>query len=161
MLQTILGMLAGAGLGFLYFRFIGCKTGHCAITSSRTGSIMYGGLLGALLINTFTFAQSGHGIQQADNQLFMQKMKEKQVVILDVRTPMEFRSGHIPGALLMDVNNQQFDAQISKLDSNKTYLVYCRSGVRSMNAARKMQAVGLKVINLQGGIMGWNGPLKQ
>lgn len=161
MLITILGLLAGAGLGFLYFRFIGCKTGSCVITSTRTGSMLYGGILGALLINSFTFAQNGNGIQQADNQLFKQKMKEKKTVVIDVRTPMEYNSGHIQGALLMDVNNGQFNNQISQLDTSKTYLVYCRSGARSMNAARKMQSKGLKVINLQSGILGWDGELVQ
>jgi rhodanese-related sulfurtransferase len=74
---------------------------------------------------------------------------------------MEYNSGHIQGALLMDVNNGQFNSQISQLDTSKTYLVYCRSGARSMNAARKMQSKGLKVINLQSGILGWDGELVQ
>lgn len=154
-----LGIAAGALLGLLYYRFIGCKSGTCAITSSRLGSMAYGALLGGVLISNFSFGQ-GNGIVNIDNSQFMQKMKEKNVVILDVRTPEEHRSGYIKGATLLSVNSAEFESAIQKLDKSKTYLVYCRSGARSMNAARKMKAAGFEqLFNLQGGIMGWTGPL--
>ncbi len=156
-----LGIAAGALLGLLYYRFIGCKSGQCAITSSRLGSMAYGALLGGVLISNFSFGQ-GNGIPNADNALFASKMKEKNVVILDVRTPEEYRGGYIKGAVLLNVNSAEFDAAIPKLDKNKTYLVYCRSGARSMTAARKMKTAGFEhLLNLQGGIMGWNGPLER
>jgi hypothetical protein len=43
-------VLAGAGLGFLYYYFIGCNTGSCAITSNPWSSVLYGSLFGALFI---------------------------------------------------------------------------------------------------------------
>ncbi len=158
---TILGITAGSGLGFLYHRYIGCKSGTCLITSNRFASMAYGALLGVLLINSFSFAQSpGNDILSVDNKTFAQKMKEKNVVVLDVRTPGEFNSGHLKGARLLDVNNHQFASGISKLDKTKTYLVYCRSGARSMQAIRKMKAAGFtRLVNLDGGILGWDGTL--
>lgn len=153
------GIAAGALLGLLYYRFIGCKSGQCAITSSKLGSIAFGALLGGVLISNFSFAQ-GNGIQNADNKLFASKMKEKNVVLLDVRTPEEYRGGYIKGAILLNVNSSDFDAAIAKLDKKKTYLIYCRSGGRSMTAARKMKDAGFEnLLNLQDGIMGWDGPI--
>ncbi|MFC1910316.1 rhodanese-like domain-containing protein [Chloroflexota bacterium] len=46
-------------------------------------------------------------------------------VILDVRTPDEFNSGHIAGAIMIDINSPNFKAKLSEIDRNKIYLVYC------------------------------------
>lgn len=86
-----------------------------------------------------------------------QKMTEnKETVILDVRTPEEYAEGHLKNSTNIDVNSSDFEQQISKLDVNKTYLVYCRSGKRSANASGLMTSKGFKnVVNLKGGIMAW------
>jgi len=52
--KWILGVVAGAMLGFSYWYFVGCNTGSCAITSSPVNSTIYGGLMGVLLVNSFT-----------------------------------------------------------------------------------------------------------
>lgn len=77
-------------------------------------------------------------------------------VVLDVRTSEEFGAGHLPGAILIDVmDKKSFREKVRKLDCEKTYYIYCRSGRRSMNAAAYMQTVGLRVRNLSDGIIGW------
>ena len=48
-----LGLVIGATGGYLYWYFVGCMSGSCAITSSPLNSTLYGGLMGGLLINTF------------------------------------------------------------------------------------------------------------
>lgn len=48
-LRPFLGVLVGAGGGFLYYYFIGCNSGTCPITSSPYGSVITGGLLGFLV----------------------------------------------------------------------------------------------------------------
>ena len=48
-----LGILMGATAGFLYWYYIGCASGSCAITSSPINSTLYGGLMGGLLLNSF------------------------------------------------------------------------------------------------------------
>ncbi|MGY6562954.1 MAG: rhodanese-like domain-containing protein [Luteibaculaceae bacterium] len=73
-------------------------------------------------------------------------------VLLDVRTPSEFNSGFIPGAVNIDFYSANFDSEIQKLDKSKTYYVYCRSGARSSGACSKLEAQGLKSYNLSGGI---------
>jgi len=47
-LKTVIGGVVGAGLGFLVYRFIGCKTGTCPITSSPWMSMIYGAVMGLL-----------------------------------------------------------------------------------------------------------------
>jgi len=77
-------------------------------------------------------------------------------VLLDVRTAEEFDSGHLKGALNIDVKAPDFAEQIEKLDKSVTYLVYCLGGVRSARAMQLMQAQGFqKVYNLEGGLLKW------
>ena len=64
-------------------------------------------------------------------------------VIIDVRTPEEFTAGHLDGALLVDFKNPSFDAEIAKLDPSASYIIYCRSGNRSAQAAERMRAIGI------------------
>ena len=48
MLRVVLSVLIGALLGFLYYRFVGCRTGTCPITASPYRSTLYGALVGYL-----------------------------------------------------------------------------------------------------------------
>ncbi|PWA08720.1 DUF6132 family protein [Flavobacterium laiguense] len=50
---TSIGILVGAIGGYLYYHFVGCASGSCAITSKPVNSTLYGSLLGGLLFNMF------------------------------------------------------------------------------------------------------------
>ncbi len=50
---TLIGIVIGALGGFLYYYFVGCASGTCAITSKPLNSTLYGGLMGGLLMNIF------------------------------------------------------------------------------------------------------------
>ncbi len=65
--------------------------------------------------------------------------------IIDVRTPSEFADGHVENALNIDVTAPGFDQAITELSRSGTYLVYCRSGNRSAQAAERMRSAGLDV----------------
>jgi len=52
-LWTIVGVLVGALAGFLYWKFIGCSSGSCAITSKPLNSSLYGAMMGGLLFSMF------------------------------------------------------------------------------------------------------------
>ena len=65
-------------------------------------------------------------------------------VVIDVRTPEEYAAGHLEGAVLLDFNGGQFAAEFPGLDPEGEYLVYCRSGNRSAQAASIMRDHGFE-----------------
>jgi rhodanese-related sulfurtransferase len=76
--------------------------------------------------------------------------------IIDVRTPAEFYASCLPNAKNMDVKSKDFTSQIGALDKNGSYLLYCRSGVRSAEAETQMKQAGFSnIIQLKGGITAW------
>ena len=88
---------------------------------------------------------------------FAQLMKDKDTVILDVRSPQELGEGSVPGHKMISLFDPSFQAKIAKLDKTKTYLVYCRSGNRSKTACSVMANLGFqKLYNLKGGVHAWN-----
>ena len=77
-------------------------------------------------------------------------------VLLDVRRLVEYESGHLEGAILLDwQSTESFLEGLSHLDKSRTYYVYCRSGMRSHAATSLMQAEGFRVVDMQGGILHW------
>jgi rhodanese-related sulfurtransferase len=88
---------------------------------------------------------------------FKALMHKENVCVLDVRTNAECAEYSIPGAVLeMDFYNGDFESKFPELDIDKTYLLYCRSGVRSAHACEMMAAKGFKhLYNLRGGILAW------
>mgnify|MGYP003625232541 CR=1 len=50
---SILGVIAGTICGYLYYHFIGCTGGSCAITSKPVNSTLYGGIMGGLIVHIF------------------------------------------------------------------------------------------------------------
>jgi len=86
---------------------------------------------------------------------FKKLMKDKDVVVLDVRTPEEFeKDGHIKGSNLIPV--QLFRYIYLEGFRDKKVLVYCRSGNRSVSASQMLEKMGIKqVYNLKGGIKEW------
>ena len=70
-------------------------------------------------------------------------------IILDVRTPEEYAAGHIDGAVLLDFNGGQFEAELPNLDPAAEYVVYCRSGNRAGQAVDLMEKAGIaNAVNL-------------
>ncbi len=69
--------------------------------------------------------------------------------VIDVRTPVEFTSGHLEGAMNFDIQGMSFMDELATLDPNATYLVYCRSGSRAAAAGDTMKSMGIdNVTNL-------------
>ena len=99
-------------------------------------------------------AQQETVLAVADFEKEVTSNKEK--VILDVRTPSEFNSGHLAQARLMNVNDKNFTQQISTLPKDKPVYVYCAAGVRSNKAAKILRQQGFThVFELSGGIQAW------
>lgn len=115
-------------------------------------------LLFILLFPAIALAQTAPKVLSASS--FNQTMQSRKAtaIVVDVRTPQEFASGHLAGAININVSDPRFDAQIAALDHKKAVMVYCRSGGRSAAAARKIAAAGFKeIFDLQGGVMNWAG----
>ncbi len=71
--------------------------------------------------------------------------------VIDVRTVEEYDAGHIDGAERIGLADPDFAERIAALDPAETYVVYCRSGNRSAQAASVMAGAGLDVVD--GGAM--------
>ncbi len=76
--------------------------------------------------------------------------------MLDVRTPEEFASGHLAGAVNLDFYAPSFADDLAALDREAPYLLYCRSGNRSGQAREMMRSLGFaEVHEIAGGINAW------
>jgi rhodanese-related sulfurtransferase len=102
-------------------------------------------------------AQDTSAIKILSTTEFKQGISKDSVQLVDVRTALEFQSGHIKGALNIDfLKSNQFLEDVHKLDKEIPLYLYCRSGGRSNKAARQLISLGFKEIyDLQGGYLGW------
>ena len=77
-------------------------------------------------------------------------------VIIDVRTPQELAEGHIENVINLDFYPETFRNELNKLDKDKKYLIYCRSGNRSGKTVPIMVELNFReVYNMLGGIIQW------
>lgn len=87
-------------------------------------------------------------------QEMMGSRSKEPLLILDVREPDEFASGHIPDAVLLPLGN--VEKEMSKLPRDRALVAVCRSGRRSAAAADVLVKGGFtKVYNLLGGMLAW------
>ena len=88
--------------------------------------------------------------------LYEKKQQNESLVIVDVRTPAEYNSGHIPSAQLIPLS--ELSSSLSKLEAHKNQEIYlvCAVGGRSQTATELLRKEGFsKAINVQGGTRGW------
>lgn len=84
-------------------------------------------------------------------------LKDKEVKVLDVRTPKEIAGGAIESAKFLNYRDKDFKEQLAELPKEETYLVYCHGGGRSGKTMSVMKNLGFtSVYNLKGGITAWN-----
>jgi len=117
-------------------------------------------LVAALMILT-TGCGAGADYQQVSTAEAVEMMAETtDYIILDVRTPAEYESGHIPGAI--NVANETIGSKdIAELpDKDQVIFVYCRSGNRSKEASAKLTKLGYTNIVEFGGINNWEGEIE-
>ena len=89
---------------------------------------------------------------------FMGSHREREYELVDVRQPGEYKAGHIPGAKLIPLG--EIEERLDEFGVDQDILFYCRSGARSMAAARLVRdtGVGFKgIYNLTGGFGGYTG----
>ena len=84
------------------------------------------------------------------------KAKEAQdhgAMLIDVRESHEYRSGHAPGAKHISV--QVIERRLGEIPKEREIIVVCQSGMRSQRAADILSRNGYKVLNVSGGMIGW------
>ena len=89
-------------------------------------------------------------------EILKQNWQNPDFIIVDVRTPKEYEETHIPRAVNIDFRSTDLRKEIDRLDRKKTYLLYCRTGVRSAQAMETMREMGFRnVAHIAGGITAW------
>ena len=166
MIKYIIGAVVGGGVGyFVLYKVIGCANGSCAITSNPYISTIYGVVIGLLIAGIITIPNTSKN-ETTSTTTEYKKITAAQakdmidnsndVIIVDVRTEAEFLSSHIPNAILIPneaIGNQR---PTELPDLNAKILVYCRSGNRSAQAARKLISLGYTNVYDFGGIIDWD-----
>ncbi|HBB26131.1 MAG TPA: rhodanese-like domain-containing protein [Bacteroidetes bacterium] len=102
-------------------------------------------------------AACAQSYSDADIATVKKMVAKGDVVVVDVRTPEEFREGHLDKAILANINDPSFDAKIASIAKDKKVLVYCAAGGRSARASKIMSEKGWKnVTNMKGGFNAWS-----
>lgn len=84
-----------------------------------------------------------------------EKLKDKRkFILIDVRQPEEFKSGHVPGAKLIPLG--ELNRRLNELPIDKEIACICASGSRSISAARMLAKQGYNAINVRGGMYLWS-----
>ena len=114
-------------------------------------------LLSLVIIFAALIQMTAQTIKQLNSVEIQQILsKNKQIVILDVRTPQEFASGHLKGALNIDIYKEDFYSRIDKLNKKTSYLIYCRTHNRSDVTVKYMNQKGFEtVFQMMDGFPGW------
>ena len=116
---------------------------------------IYSILLGSIITTTACSQTRDAEKNTLPVQEFSVAMKEPDVLLIDVRTPQEFNSGHIPGSINVDWTANDYEQQFAKLDTTKHLLLYCGIGGRSDQAREYLQGKGYEVQDLEDGIKAW------
>ncbi len=102
--------------------------------------------------NSKTFSYSELSFGDFNNSL----KNDSNYIIVDVRTPKEYRNGHMKNAVNVSYFGTIFTDSIKTLDRKKTIYMYCQTQHRSPLASKKMRKLGfVKIVDLTGGFMKW------
>ncbi|HMQ74604.1 MAG TPA: rhodanese-like domain-containing protein [Flavobacteriales bacterium] len=122
---------------------------HRTLMPFRAGALLL------LLSMAAACGASGPGLALAPAS-FQQAMRTPGAQVIDVRTPAEFASGHLDGAINLDWTGGVLEQRMSELDKEAPVLVYCASGRRSAAAANALRESGFRTVSdLGGGIRAW------
>ncbi len=100
----------------------------------------------------------GYNYQTIDANRAMELINEGETIVIDVRNADEFSTGHIAEAVNIPLNN----IESISYDKDAKIILYCASGVRSLEATKKLDELGYtNLYNLDGGILNWGFELEE
>jgi rhodanese-related sulfurtransferase len=106
----------------------------------------------AVLTITTQVSAAEQNISSRDAKTVLEK--NRNVYLLDVRTPREYSQGRLPGSVLIPVG--ELERRIAEVPKNRPVMVYCTVGARSRHAAVLLKRRGYsEVLNMTDGIEGW------
>ncbi len=108
-----------------------------------------------MLINTYL--ESKDGLEPVPAGKLLERAEAGLVTVIDVRPPEEFRSGHIPGAINIPLND--LEDQLKLISKNKEVVAYCRGPfcVLAFDAVAKLRSKGFNARRLENGFPEWRG----
>ena len=113
-------------------------------------------LLATLLLLLPTLMLAADPVKHVKAEEAAKIIADGKVAVVDVRTPDEFKDGHIKGAKNIDIMSSDFEAQLGKLDKTQPTLVHCQAGGRSTRALPIFEKLGFThLIHLDDGFGGW------
>ena len=125
---------------------------------------VYSELLILASLVAVSLAQANDDVQDSATAIEVNAAKElvaehEDVVIMDVRTPVEYEMSHITGSVNVNVQDESFEKMVVALDPNKTYIVHCTKNPadgRSSRALQTLKSLGFKhLYSLEGGYVAW------
>ena len=123
---------------------------NTAVTTALAATLLLGACGGSTATDTKLELTSVGAIQEVVDA------PPADLVVLDIRTPEEFASGHLANAINIDYYADDFESKLAELDLEVPYVMYCNSGNRSSNALPVMDSLGFaEVYELDGGIQAW------
>ena len=111
-------------------------------------------ILFALFLTIGAYAQTSQSKlsdTKKSPEAIIREIKEGKAYLVDVRTPEEYKEGHLAYSKNIDIKAADFKTQVSKLDRSKPVYLYCRSGNRSGKAADTLQTLNFKAAYNIGG----------
>jgi phage shock protein E len=126
--------------------------------SSFSGLLILASLIGVSL------AQANGDVQVSVTAIEVNAARQfvaqhENAVIMDVRTPVEYKISHIAGSVNVDVQDESFEDMVIALDPDKTYIVHCTKNPadgRSSRALETLKGLGFKhLYSLEGGYVAW------
>ena len=100
----------------------------------------------------------GIGKNEITQEVAIEAVRNQKAQLIDVRNYAEYRPEHLTPCINIDLASSNFIEQLKNYSKDNAYIVYCKSGVRSKKAFRKMKDAGFtNVRSIKGGIEQWVG----
>ncbi len=105
----------------------------------------------------FVFCTHAQNFKSLDKKQFSAVIKKTtKPQIVDVRTPGEYKAGHLKNAVNVNYRDASFEVKMLEFDKNKPIFVYCQAGGRSKKSAEKLAEMGFtQIYELDKGYTEW------